>query len=192
MQAAELVSSAVSYRPATRCRSYRLPVPTTAVSTTAAMRCATGMSTTTAAAIAAATIAAATTAIASAATIAAATAIASGAIAATTAIASGAIAATTAIASAATTVKAMAAPAVSIAPVGPGAHAQEDSVVEISRSVKSHRRAGVGRIVIVAVRTDGLSTDIDDNLRPGRWRQAKAQTCEQCCSTEKSFESAHI
>ena len=181
MQAAELVSSAVSYRPATRCRSYRLPVPTTAVSTTAAMRCATGMSTTTAAAIAAATIAAATTAIASAATIAAATA-----------IASGAIAATTAIASAATTVKAMAAPAVSIAPVGPGAHAQEDSVVEISRSVKSHRRAGVGRIVIVAVRTDGLSTDIDDNLRPGRWRQAKAQTCEQCCSTEKSFESAHI
>ena len=47
-KAAELVCSAVSYRPATRCRSYRLPVSTTAtaVFATAAMRCATSMSTT--------------------------------------------------------------------------------------------------------------------------------------------------
>ena len=152
MQATELVCSAVSYRPATRCRSYRLPVSTTAtaVFATAAMRCATSMSTT-------------TTAIATAIAIATATTIAGAA-----------------IASAATTVKAMAAPAVSIAPVGPRAHAQEDSIVEIPWPVKSHRRAGVRRIVIVAVRTDGLNANIDDNLRSGRWRQAKAQACEQC------------
>jgi hypothetical protein len=66
--------------------------------------------------------------------------------------------------------EAMAAPAVAIAPAGPGSHSQEDPVVEVSRPVISHRRAAVGRFAIVAVRTDGLNAYPDNNLCPGRWR----------------------
>jgi len=40
--------------------------------------------------------------------------------------------------------EAMSAPAVAIAPAGPGAHAQEDAVVEVARPVKSIGGAGVG------------------------------------------------
>ncbi len=57
----------------------------------------------------------------------------------------GFLAAATVIAAAARTYKAMLAPAVGIAPAGPGAHAEEDPVVEKSRPVKANRCAGVGR-----------------------------------------------
>ncbi len=80
----------------------------------------------------------------------------------------GAAAAT--IASAATVTEAMAAPAVAIAPAGPWAHAQEDAVVEVPRTVKANGRAGVRCIVVVAVRTDGLNADVNHNLRSDRWR----------------------
>jgi hypothetical protein len=62
------------------------------------------------------------------------------------------------IASASAAAKAMAAPAVAIAPVGPWAYAQEDAVVEIARAVKAVGRAGIGCIVVVAVITDGRNT----------------------------------
>ena len=57
------------------------------------------------------------------------------------------------IASTATAAKAMSAPAVTIAPVGPWTYAQEDAVVKIARAEVAGRRAGVGCVVVVAVRT---------------------------------------
>ena len=81
----------------------------------------------------------------------------------TAAIGHGAAAA--AIAPAAAIDEAMAAPAVAIAPAGPWAHAQEDAVVEVARPVKSIGRAGVGRIVVIAVGTDRLNADADYDLR---------------------------
>ena len=74
--------------------------------------------------------------------------------------------------------EAMASPAVLIPPAGPWAHPQKDAVVKISRPVIPHGCAGVWRISIVAVRTDGLNADIDRNLCMSRWRQGQA--CEQC------------
>jgi len=94
----------------------------------------------------------------------------------------GRVAAAATIASAAAITEAMAAPAVAIAPAGPWAHAQEDAVVEVPRPVKAIGRAGVRRIVVVAVRTDGLNADINYNLRSDRWH--KGQAGEQCCRTE--------
>ena len=86
--------------------------------------------------------------------------------------------------------EAMAAPAVPIAPAGPWAHAQEDAVIEISRTVKAIRRAGVRLVVVVAIGTDGLNAYADHKLRLGRWRQCQAG--EQCCCSEENFESAHM
>jgi hypothetical protein len=97
-----------------------------------------------------------------------------------TAIGHGAAAAT--IASATTVTEAMAAPAVAIAPASPWAHAQEDSVVEVSRPVKTHWRAGVGLIVVIAVRANRWYADVDDDLRASRWRHGQAR--KQCCSSE--------
>jgi hypothetical protein len=88
--------------------------------------------------------------------------------------AAGRVAATAVIVSATVTAEAMAAPAVAIAPAGPGTHAQEDAIVEIARSVESHGGAGVGSVVVVAVRTDRLNPDVDDELSVGRWRQGQA------------------
>jgi hypothetical protein len=45
----------------------------------------------------------------------------------------------------------MATPAVAVAPACPGTHAQEDAAVEVTRPIKSIGRAGVRRIVVIAV-----------------------------------------
>src|SRR5580700_3893409 len=71
--------------------------------------------------------------------------------------------ATTVISSAPTIGEAMAAPAVTVAPAGPWAHAEEDAVVKVSRPVESDRRALVGSIVVVAVGADRLDADFDDD-----------------------------
>jgi hypothetical protein len=63
----------------------------------------------------------------------------------------GLIAAATAVASATTISEAMAAPAVAIAPAGPGANAQEDAVVEVPRPVIAIGRAAIGRIFVIAI-----------------------------------------
>jgi hypothetical protein len=62
------------------------------------------------------------------------------------------------IASTTGTTEAMTAPAVAIAPVGPWTHSQEDAVIEITRSIKTVGRTGIGCIVVVAVGTDWRNT----------------------------------
>ena len=89
------------------------------------------------------------------------------------------------VASSAFTVEAMPAPAVAIAPAAPRAHAQEDAVVKVPRSVIAVRSARVGRITVVAVGTDWLHADFNHNLCFGRRRNGQAY--DQCCCTEKSF-----
>jgi hypothetical protein len=82
------------------------------------------------------------------------------------------------IPSSAAAAETMVAPAVAIAPAGPWAHSQENAVIEIAWSVEADWSTGVRRIVVVAIGANRWSTDIDDNLRPGRWRDG--QGCEQC------------
>ena len=94
--------------------------------------------------------------------------------------------------------KAMSAPAVAIAPARPRPHAQEDSVVEVSRPVEANRRAGIRRVVVVAIRANRLDTDVNDDLciRSGRQcahRSEHEQSARQHCMTgAKSLESAHV
>src|SRR5271157_3449227 len=94
----------------------------------------------------------------------------------------GHVPAAAAIISATAVTEPMAAPAVAIAPAGPWAHAQEDAVVEVPRPVEAIRRAGVGRVVVVAVGAGRLNANVDDDLRVSRWRKGQAR--EQCCSAE--------
>jgi hypothetical protein len=84
----------------------------------------------------------------------------------------------------------MATPAMAIAPAGPRAHAQEDAAVKVSRTVKSIGRAGVRGIVVITVLTNGWNADVDHDLRLNCWRQGQAR--QQCCRSEKSFESSHM
>jgi hypothetical protein len=102
----------------------------------------------------------------------------------------GVIAAASVIAAAATIMEAMLAPAVTVTPAGPGTHAEEDPVEEVSIVVKAHGRAGVGWCFVVAVRADRRNTDFDVNLC--LCCRHKDQACKQCCCTEENFESAHM
>ncbi len=68
----------------------------------------------------------------------------------------------------ATVAEAMAAPAVVIAPTGPWAHAQKDSVIEVARPVITTWCAGIRRIVVVAIRTYRRGAYVDRNLGAGR------------------------
>jgi len=97
---------------------------------------------------------------------------------------------TAVITSSAISAETMAAPAVAIAPASPRTHAQEDAVVEISRSVITIGCAGVWLIVVIAVGASGLNAKIDDQLRWSRWRQGQAG--KQRCGTEENFKSAHV
>ena len=65
------------------------------------------------------------------------------------------------ISTAAIAYKAVFAPAVAVAPSSPRPHAQEDAVVEVARPIKSHGRAGIRRVIVVAVRAHRLNSDID-------------------------------
>ena len=76
------------------------------------------------------------------------------------------------VATAAASTKAMAAPAVAVTPVGPWAYAQKDAVIKVARAVKAIGGAGVGRVVVVAVRADRLNAaNADDNLRFSGWNE---------------------
>jgi hypothetical protein len=68
------------------------------------------------------------------------------------------------VAASALTMEAIFAPAVSIAPAGPGAHAEEDAVVKVPRPVKPIRCASIGRSFVIAPLTDGWDADFDGNL----------------------------
>jgi hypothetical protein len=70
-------------------------------------------------------------------------------------------------------VEAITAPAVAIAPVGPGSYAEEDAVVEVAGAVVAIGSAGVGGVVIVAPAANGRGSSNDDgDLRARRgWRE---------------------
>jgi hypothetical protein len=87
----------------------------------------------------------------------------------------GFIAAAAVVAASAGIDEAMLAPAVGIAPAGPGTYTQEDAVKEISRPVKAIGRAGVGRIFVVAVGADRWNANAYDNLSFRGWRQGQAR-----------------
>jgi acetaldehyde dehydrogenase (acetylating) len=72
--------------------------------------------------------------------------------------------------------KAMIAPAVAIAPAGPGTYAKEDPVVEEPRPVKAYGCAGVGRSFVVAVGANRRNADFHCDLCFRSWRQEQA--CE--------------
>ena len=81
------------------------------------------------------------------------------------------------------------APAVGVAPAGPGTHAQEETVVEVPRPVKALGRAFVGWSFVVAPLADGWfadfngwNADLNGNLRANSWRQSQAR--KQCCRAE--------
>jgi hypothetical protein len=94
--------------------------------------------------------------------------------------------------------KAMSAPAVAIAPSSPRPHTQEDPVIEVSRAVKTNRRACIGRVVVVSVRAYRLNADANDDLCICRWRQCahgseREQSARQYyLSGAKTLESAHV
>jgi hypothetical protein len=62
---------------------------------------------------------------------------------------------TWAIVSSTRAAEAIGSPAVGIAPVKPWADAEKDAIIEVSRTVKPIRSAGVGGVVIVAILADG-------------------------------------
>jgi len=78
--------------------------------------------------------------------------------------------------------EAMLAPAVGIAPTGPGTHAQKDAVVEVIRPVKALRRTAVRPSFVVAPMAYRWFADFNDNLRANLWRYGQAR--KQCCRAE--------
>lgn len=99
--------------------------------------------------------------------------------------------ASTGVSSSTTIAEAMAAPTMAISPAGPWTHAQEDAVIEIAGSIKANRRAGVRRIVVVAIGADGLGTaDADDNLRVSGRHQA--QRGDKYCGAKQNLQSTHM
>lgn len=72
------------------------------------------------------------------------------------------------VVSASSAVKAMGAPAMTVAPVMPGTYAEEDSVIEVAGSVEADRRTGVRRIVEVSVGADRRRAADDDCRSPDR------------------------
>jgi hypothetical protein len=71
--------------------------------------------------------------------------------------------------------EAMSSPAVGVAPIGPGADAEEDSVIEVTRSVEVGRGARVRRELVITVGADGRCADLDAerNLGIGLGRESK-------------------
>jgi hypothetical protein len=92
----------------------------------------------------------------------------------------------------------MVTPAMVIAPVPPGADAQEDAVIEVARAVEAHRCTAVGCVVVVAVGADRRgTTDVDGDLRvrPGRHgHKGKERRCteERSPSTSKGLDAVFV
>jgi hypothetical protein len=101
-----------------------------------------------------------------------------------------------AISSSAGGYEAMATPAMVIAPVPPGADAQEDAVIEVTGAVEAHRCTAVGCVVVVAVGADRRrTTDVDGDLRvrPGsHGHKGKERRCteERFPCTSKGLDAA--
>jgi hypothetical protein len=89
------------------------------------------------------------------------------------------------VASATGSGEAMAAPAVCISPVGPGAYAEEDAIVEVAIAVVAVGGAGVWSVVIVAPLADRRgTTEIDAyaDLGVGLWHECHCHA--DCSSTQ--------
>ena len=71
--------------------------------------------------------------------------------------------------------KTMVSPSVGVAPIGPGADAEEDSVIEVTRSVEVGRGARVRRELVITVGADGRCADLDaeGDLGIGLGRESK-------------------
>jgi hypothetical protein len=78
----------------------------------------------------------------------------------------------------------MASPTVVVSPVFPRSNPQEDAIIKISWSVITGGGAGVGRIAIVAIRTDRRRTYIDCHLRIRLWNQGQGRK-QSCCQQQK-------
>lgn len=97
------------------------------------------------------------------------------------------------VVSSASAVEAMGSPSVTVAPVMPGAYAEEDSVKEVAGAVEAGRSAGVGGVVEVSVGADGRrsadddggSADGDGDLGLALWRDG--QGSEQGRGTEQKL-----
>jgi hypothetical protein len=74
------------------------------------------------------------------------------------------------------------APSVPVAPAGPWTHAKKNTAVKVSRAVKAIRRAGIWRIVVIAVLTNRLYANSNHDLGLSAWHHGQAR--EQCSSTE--------
>jgi hypothetical protein len=122
--------------------------------------------------------------------------------AATVAAAARVVAGASVEATATLTAEAMVAPAVAVAPVGPGTDAEEDAVVEVARAVVAVRSATVGGIAVIAVLADGLraviatpEVDANADLGVGRWWGHQGHECqgrEQRSCTQEGLKSAHF
>ena len=90
------------------------------------------------------------------------------------------------VVAAAGSVEAMASPAVAVAPIGPGAYAEEDAVVEVAGAVITVGSAGVGGVVIVSPFADGRSANTDADLRAAdgdAYSDLRASRCRRKCQT---------
>jgi hypothetical protein len=86
--------------------------------------------------------------------------------------------------------EAMTSPAIVVSPAKPRADAEEDAIVEIIRPPETGRGTGIGRVVVISIRTYGHRSSFDrrtSNLDPdtdlcvsGHWR--KCQKHRQQCA----------
>src|SRR6185437_268909 len=65
------------------------------------------------------------------------------------------------IAASAGAIETMGTPPMSIAPVGPRAHAEEDSVIEVAGAIEAGGGAGVRGVLVIPVRADRRSADLN-------------------------------
>lgn len=87
------------------------------------------------------------------------------------------------VASAATAVEAMTAPAVAVAPVGPGTYAEEEAVVEVARTIPSVWCTGVGSVVVVAPLADGGAAYLNANRAADA--NTNADLRASCCRRDR-------
>jgi hypothetical protein len=87
------------------------------------------------------------------------------------------------ISSASATAEAMIAPTMAIAPACPRPDAEENSVIEITRPVETHRCASIRRIVVVAVFADRRIDADDDLCAPAGHDGHRRQ--QNCCTGQQ-------
>ena len=96
-----------------------------------------------------------------------------------------------AVASSSCAAEAMAAPAVTVAPVSPGTDAEKDAVIEVARAVEALRCTGIGGVPVITVGAGRRrAADVDADLRLGCRPDAKGKDCG--CEREQSSDCTHV